>query len=97
MSPEVNVPDRDKLIEDVITRFGVRRIHVARLGSPVDPEPWKAKAPAGVEVHHWSYLEGKEWNHVFAWKLTPEEVSNMLADSEPFRSADNETECDLEQ
>ena len=69
MSPEVHVPDQDKLIEDAISSKGVRRIHVARLGSPVDPGTWKAKAPAGAEVFYWFYKIGDEWHFHFAWKV----------------------------
>lgn len=69
MSPDVNVPDQDKLIEDAVSPQGVRRIHVARLGSPVDLEVWKAKAPAGVQVFHWFYKIGEEWHFHFSWKV----------------------------
>jgi len=71
MSPEVHVPDQDKVLEDDVSEHGVRRIHIVRLGSPVDIEEWKAKAPAGVEPFYWFYKIGEEWHFHFAWKVPP--------------------------
>lgn len=69
--PEVHVPDLDKVIEDVISPQGVRRMHVIRYGSPVDVEKYKALAPKGIEPFFWCYQIGEEWHFHFAWKIEP--------------------------
>lgn len=67
-------PAFERLIEDFTSQHGVRRIHVARKGAPVDVESWKAEAPEGVEVYSWSFKIGDEWHMHMAWKQGVKDV-----------------------
>ena len=59
----------DLLVEDTVTRYGLRRKHIIRRGALPDVEAWKSAAPEGARVYWWTWKEEDDrWHLVICWK-----------------------------
>jgi len=61
----------DRLVEDDVTRYGLHRRHVVRLGGLPD-DSWLDLVPADARmVNGWRYMDGNDIGHLWiCWKET---------------------------
>lgn len=86
------MPDDEMLIENTLTRYGLRRMHVLRMGGAVERERWLEKVPAealdqvqlctwheaALDVHHLVLV----WNAREVIRLTKEILPEVCAEGD---------------